>query len=343
MNILTKSILTLVALAATGLHAEVFPIAEDTFGTTAKGTILKASGAAKAVIINSKTKAYMSFDVGSSGIPASAVSNARLTIYAAKATKTGTLYLANATGAFSETFTDKSIPMPSDNIISTVGLTDAASREFITFDVTNQVKAWLANPSSENGFVLTADGTLALTIATKEGAGTGHPAILEVDVTPTTITGGSASFTGGVSSTGFSTDGTNASFFVNTGFPPENSRTLVASFLGKNSNGPQLRFQEDGSSNFVDIGTDGSDNFVIENRSTRPCSLSRLMASSASAQAYPAACFRSARTAARRTATSPSPPREEMRIARESSSAISTTLTATLSKAMSAAVRTRMA
>ncbi len=182
MNILTKSIITLAALAATGLHAEVFPIAEDTFGTISKNTILKASGAAKSVTVSAKTKAYIGFDVGGSGIPASSVTGARLTVYIARATKTGTLYLANATGAFSETFTDKSIPMPTDAVISTTSLTDASSREFVTFDVTDQVKDWLTNPSSEHGFVLAADGTLALTIATKEGAGTGHPAVLEVDV-----------------------------------------------------------------------------------------------------------------------------------------------------------------
>jgi len=182
MNILTKSILTLTALAATGLHAEVFPIAEDTFGTIAKGTILKASGAAKSVTVSAKTKAYIGFDVGGSGIPASSVTNARLTVYVARATKTGNLNLANALGAFSETFADKSIPMPTDAIISTAALSDASSREYVTFDVTNQVKAWLTNPSSEHGFVLAADGTLSVTIATKEGAGTGHPAVLEVDV-----------------------------------------------------------------------------------------------------------------------------------------------------------------
>lgn len=201
MNILTKSILTLTALAATGLHAEVFPIAEDTFGTIAKGTILKASGAAKSVTVSAKTKAYIGFDVGGSGIPASAVTHARLTVYVARATKTGNLNLANALGAFSETFADKSIPMPTDAIITTTALTDASSREYVTFDVTNQVKGWLTTPSSEHGFVLTADGTLAITIATKEGAGTGHPAILEVDVNRGggPVAGTSASFSGTVS------------------------------------------------------------------------------------------------------------------------------------------------
>lgn len=208
MNILTKSIITLTALAATGLHAEVFPIAEDTFGTIAKGTILKASGAAKSVTVSSKTKAYIGFDVAGSGIAASSVTNARLTVYIARASKTGNLYLANALGAFSETFADKSIPMPTDAIISTTALTDAASREYVTFDVTNQVKAWLANPSSEHGFVLAADDTLAVTIATKEGAGTGHPAILEVDVNRGggPIAGTSASFSGTVTGA-FSGDG----------------------------------------------------------------------------------------------------------------------------------------
>lgn len=53
---------------------------------------------------------------------------------------------------------------------------------FFISDITTQVKAWLTTPVSEFGIAITSDGVATATLASKEGAASGHPAYIEVDV-----------------------------------------------------------------------------------------------------------------------------------------------------------------
>jgi hypothetical protein len=55
------------------------------------------------------------------------------------------------------------------------------ARQFVTIDVTDQVKAWLSNPSGEHGLAFVGDNNLSCTISSKENASSGHPAVLEID------------------------------------------------------------------------------------------------------------------------------------------------------------------
>jgi hypothetical protein len=81
---------------------------------------------------------------------------------------------------------------------------------------------------------------------------------------PFLLNGNTAEFNGEVLANILSTDGTNGSFFVNTGFPPNQNTTLMGSFNGAAS-GPQLRFTRDtGGVGFFDIGEDGDNHFTIE-------------------------------------------------------------------------------
>jgi microcystin-dependent protein len=213
-SILTASI-ALATLLTTG-HSEVFPILEDTMGSTTKNTIAKASGSAKTLSVSAKSTTYVSFGISESGIAPSSVASARLTVYLAKTSLTGSLSFVSLTSGFSETFGTPTIPVPTlGSVIETVNLgAQPLNREFYIVDVTDEVKAWLANPSSEHGIAIKSDGVASVILASKEGAGSGHPAMIEIDVNPSggLVAGTSAAFSGNVAGDSF-----NGTTFVGSG------------------------------------------------------------------------------------------------------------------------------
>lgn len=201
MNIITKSIASLLAAVAvsTTVLAETFPVFEDTAGSPATRVIKKAAGTAATLPVNAKSSAFINFAVGSAGYSASQVTAARLVLYFPTVTKPGSIGIATGTSAFQEKLTTPSITLDSLPLSSfTAVYVDASLRKsFYILDVTAQVKAWLANPNSEYGFVISSDGLVNCTIGAKEGSGSGYPAVLEVDIAGGSTPGGSFVFNGG--------------------------------------------------------------------------------------------------------------------------------------------------
>jgi len=183
---LLRSILTAglaLALVHTSAHAEIFPLFGDTAGSPVTGKISKGTNAAKTLTVSGKSTVFLDFQMSSSGLTSAQVSSARLTLYLAKVTKPGTLSLSTLTSGFDEGFITATAANPTAAAaFGTLAVTPAVNRDFVIVDVTTQVKAWLENPGTEHGFALASDGTLALTLASKEGAASGHPAELEIDL-----------------------------------------------------------------------------------------------------------------------------------------------------------------
>jgi hypothetical protein len=76
-------------------------------------------------------------------------------------------------------------------------------KQFIVLDVTTQVKAWLAAPSSDFGFAVSSpDGVASLALSSKEGPASGPAAMLEIDTDVSSgtapVAGTTGSFTGNV-------------------------------------------------------------------------------------------------------------------------------------------------
>ena len=197
MNILTKSILTLVALATTGLHADTVPVLKDTFGSTVTNKIAKASGKSPTLTVNGKSAAFIDFGVKATGYSAAQISGARITIFFPKVTTAGNLNLSLATSAFQENPTTATIALPTNGTqFAQIPITTASTKNFVTIDVTDEIKSIL-NATNEFGFTIKSDGTANCTIGSKEGSATGYPAVLELDVNAGAgaVSGNSGTFT----------------------------------------------------------------------------------------------------------------------------------------------------
>ena len=206
---LLRSILTAglaLAVFSAPARAVTFQVVADTAGSPVTNKIAKAAGTATTLPVSAKSTAFISFDVGNSGINPGAVTAARLVIFFPKVTKAGSLLLfANGSG-FTEVFATPTIPTPTAGatIGSPIAVLVADSKNFFTIDVTSQVKSWLTTPATDFGFGISADSptsTVNVTIGSKEGSGSGYPAVLEVDVNDQSggaVAGSSATFSGTV-------------------------------------------------------------------------------------------------------------------------------------------------
>ena len=181
--------------------AITFQVAADTFGSPVTKKIAKTAGVATTLPVSKTSTAYIGFDVGASGIDPNAVTAARLVIYFPRVTKGGNLTLFANNSAFTETFATLTAPTPAVGfaIGSPIPVTTANSKNFLTIDLTSQVIAWLNTPASDFGIGISADSptsTLSVLIGSKEGSGSGYPAVLEVDVNNSTsqVSGTSGSF-----------------------------------------------------------------------------------------------------------------------------------------------------
>ena len=186
MKPLRSLLITGLALAACAftLRAEVVPILDDTAGAvsaTGATTLTSAGGAAKTLAISPKSTAFIRFATADTGILPSEVAAARVTIYFASVAKPGSVAVWNISSAFTESFPEKSKPAPTfapNGVISAL----AVKGQYLTIDVTTMVRTWLANPATGFGIAITSgDGIVSAIIASKEGAGSGHPAVLEID------------------------------------------------------------------------------------------------------------------------------------------------------------------
>jgi hypothetical protein len=198
----TTALALALGVFSTAARAETFQIVDDAAGSTKTNTIAKAAGLATTLPVSSKSTAFLRFNVSGSGVVSSAVTEARLVIYLPKITKPGTLTLnVNDTG-FTEIFATRTIPSPTlSSTVTTIPVVAADTKSFITIVVTDQVKAWLDGTLPENGFSITSDGTASVLISSKEGSGSGYPAVLEVDAAGTggAVAGSDATFTGSLS------------------------------------------------------------------------------------------------------------------------------------------------
>lgn len=172
------------AILATPAGAIEFPVAADTAGSTVTKKITKLAGTATTLPVSSRSSAFLSFGVGGSGIDPNSVTDVRLIIYLARVTKGGNLTVStNATG-FQEKFTAATIPTPSvDNFGSvTVPVTTTQNKSYLVIrGLTVPVGLWLNDASSDFGLAISGDANLNVLLASKEGAGLGGVATLEIE------------------------------------------------------------------------------------------------------------------------------------------------------------------
>lgn len=170
------------------LSAITLPVSEDSSSTAKTGggqaKLTAAAGTAKTLPISSTRSAFVRFEAGSlaGNLPAEQVDRALLMIYFPKVTRAGAIRLHAVSGDWTEEPSATiSAPGVSVTPIATIPAESVIGSQFAIVDVTSQVKAWMNDPSSDNGLALSGDDAVVAEIGAKEGPGSGYPAVLQIE------------------------------------------------------------------------------------------------------------------------------------------------------------------
>jgi hypothetical protein len=173
----------LCALLAPAAHALDAPLAADAHVSTA----LPANnfGAVTTVNVGAGATGLLRFDLGSlpPGVTASQLVKATLKLYVNRVGAPGGIEVQTVNSAWTEAGVTAGTAPVTSGAGSGVVVPVAAASQFITADLTAQVKGWIANPGSNFGLALTpalsAPGTVAF-FDSKENTATAHVATLDL-------------------------------------------------------------------------------------------------------------------------------------------------------------------
>ena len=168
-----------------GACAAQLTLTADTHVTAARSTT--NFGTLSNLQVGNGSTALLRFDLGAlpTGLTASQVAKATLTIYVNRVFTSGLVSVAPVTSAWSESaVTYGTAPQTGSSIGS---VTAAQAGQFVTVDVTSQVQSWLAGTANYGLALTSAAGSLLLD--SKENDQTAHAARLDVTVTSTGATG----------------------------------------------------------------------------------------------------------------------------------------------------------
>lgn len=178
-----KNTRVLTALLATALiaHADLLPPAQDS--SSLKGKLTPVTGKATTLSVSATRKGYVLFNIESipSNVLSGDIANARLRVYFPAAKKPGDIAIHTVTSAWSEVGTVLE-PGVSVSPVATFPTATVVAKTFVEVDVTSTVKAWIEGNATNNGFAFVASGLTNILIGAKEGAGSGYPCELEVQI-----------------------------------------------------------------------------------------------------------------------------------------------------------------
>ncbi len=190
------------AIAPLGLMAQTLTTSQDAYYIPGNATPY-----GKAVYItvgNSSSVGLVQFDltVLPAGITASQVVKANLTLYADAVSSPGTINLNSALGSWVETTVSGTVGYPAMGGTVATGVPVSTPGTFVTIDVTSAVQNWISIPSSNNGLMITANGSTVAQFDAKENTTTSHPATLDMVLSLGGDAQGPAGATGPVGPTG---------------------------------------------------------------------------------------------------------------------------------------------
>ena len=173
-------------LAPAAAHATEVPLSGDTFVTTARPTT--NFGTLANIDIGSGNTGLVQFDLTTlpSGITASQVSKATLTVFINRIFINGTVNVASVTSAWNEyVVTQSTIPSIGTTVASFNATTTGV---YVSVDVTATVQSWVTTPASNNGFAFTSAAGYVL-LDSKENDETSHNPHLDITITSMGQTG----------------------------------------------------------------------------------------------------------------------------------------------------------
>lgn len=231
---LSPSVVPFFFLFGVPAFAATLPASEDS--SSSKGALSAAGHKATTLAVSSSRRAFVYFDT--TALPSNAsIRYARLRVFVPKLSSTGNgLQVHQVTGTWSEAAASAEPafnPVP----LGTIPANQLPLKGFVSLDVTDAVKAWIATPASNEGLAIAAvpgPSTANLTLGSKEGSSSGYPAELEVELDAAKVVlngGGSTTYQlapsgenlilnrmlGGSTTPMFSIDGTSLDFRVGSG------------------------------------------------------------------------------------------------------------------------------
>ena len=162
------------------------PAAEDSYGFRAK--LSSVANKTTTLPVDATHRAFLYFDLGNE-LPANTqIRYARLRIYFPKVTRAGEgIAVHQVTGTWDESLASSEPTFTATPFASFPPL-GMGTKRFVSVDVTNVVQSWIATPATNEGFAITAlpGATAKLTasvfLGAKEGAGSGYPAELDIEI-----------------------------------------------------------------------------------------------------------------------------------------------------------------
>ncbi|HEX3374562.1 MAG TPA: DNRLRE domain-containing protein, partial [Edaphobacter sp.] len=132
--------------------------------------------------------ALLQFDLSAlpSGITASQVSRATLTVFVNRVNTGGAVSVSPVTSAWSESAVTYATAPTIGTAVNS--FTAPAAGQYVALDVTSLVQAWITTPANNNGFALTSS-VANLLLDSKENDETGHAATLDITFTSMGVTG----------------------------------------------------------------------------------------------------------------------------------------------------------
>ncbi len=170
------------------------PAAEDSYGFRAK--LSSVANKATTLPVDATHRAFLYFDLANELPANTTIRYARLRIYLPKVTRAGEgIAVHQVTSTWDESLAS-SEPAFTTTPFATFPSARMGTKRFISVDVTNVVQSWITAPATNEGFAITAipGATAKLTasvlLGAKEGAGSGYPAELDIEIATDPVAAG---------------------------------------------------------------------------------------------------------------------------------------------------------
>lgn len=179
-------------------QSATLPASEDSYGFRSKLTL--AANKAATLPVDATHRAFIWFNLAELP-PGTTLRYARLRIYLPRVIRSGSgLSVHRVTGTWDELLSSAE-PSFTSPPIANLAAAGIRTKRYISVDVTSSVQAWLATPANNEGFAIaavlgaTASLTASVWLGAKEGAGSGYPAELDVEIADDPIGAGAINST----------------------------------------------------------------------------------------------------------------------------------------------------
>ena len=180
--------LGILMLAPMASVAQTLAPSQDTFYVPGNGTNF---GTATTITVGSSASVgLVQFDLSTlpAGVTAAQVQKATLTLFLDHVGTAGSVNIYVAYGPWGELTVNGNTP-PAAGASVVTGVPTSAVNTFISVDATAAVQGWVTTPSTNDGFMIVAEGSTSVQFDSKENTTTSHPAMLTIVLANTGPTG----------------------------------------------------------------------------------------------------------------------------------------------------------